>query len=350
MEISYRLGNKKDVDTIIRFMEKRTSFPGYIGYNRPEEIRPIITRSFRAHKSLLDVQALCPLMIAEGKGQDEPLGYMLMLMISEESITALPQSVIYDFYVEPGTHFEEIMDRFLEQAEKWTRSISISYLVLEIQITQTHREEYFASRGFSVDMNRIVRRVETHTFENTPRQNRFNVRPAIESDRIFILLLNAQNSSFLIPSGRDVSIKDVQNYYFDTYSSLAITNNPMMRVLIAEDKETFQPAGYIMLKVAAVDAVSEKPLAYIYDLSVHKDYWGKFVAQRLVREGENLLAGMGVHYLIGDTSESNPRPLKTALKTLGFKLYSRRWVKKLSGPLPLCQGIAQLPTALEEKE
>jgi ribosomal protein S18 acetylase RimI-like enzyme len=349
MEISYRLGDKKDIDMVISFIEKRTSFPGYIGYERPEVVRPIIARSYRAHKSLLDIQALCPLMIASRSDTDEPLGYMIMLMVSEESITAEPQSVIYDFYVEPGNDYEEIMDRFLEQAEKWTRSINIQFLALEIQIAQKHREDYFASRGFSVDMNRIARKIETHTFENTPRQNRFKVRPAVESDRLFILLLNAQNSSFLIPAGRGTPVKDVQNYYFETYSNLTIIDNPIMSILIAEEIETMKPAGYIMLKVAAVDAVSEKPLAYIYDLSVHRDYWGKFVAQRLVREGENLLVKRGVHYLIGDTSESNPRPLKTALKTLGFKLYSRRWVKKLScsitaEPQP---GIA---LALEKEE
>jgi GNAT superfamily N-acetyltransferase len=330
MEISYRLGEKKDVEILINFLEKRCFFPGYIGYENPDIVRPIIARSYRANKYLIEKQALFPLMIASHDETQEPLGFMLLLMVSEESITAEPQTVIYDFYVEPGDHFEVIMDRFLKQAEEWAQSIKIRYLVTEILITQNHREEYFASRGFYVDMNRIVRGVETHTFENMPRQKHFIVRPAREGDRNFILLLNAQNAGLLVPVGRDTPLKDVQVYYFNTYSQLSITDNPIMNVLIAEDTEKARPAGYIMLKVAAVDAVSEKPLAYIYDISVHKDYWGKLVAQRLVREGENLLVGKGVHYLIGDTAENNPRPLKTAIKTLGFKLYSRRWVKKLS--------------------
>lgn len=330
MEISYRLGDKNDIGIILNFLEKRTSFPGYIGYEKPEVVRPIIARSYRAYKSLLNIQSLFPFMIASRSDTQEPLGFMIVLMVSEESITSEPQSVIYDFYVERGEYFEEIMDRFLAQAEKWVRSIYNRYLVLEIRITEKHREEYFASRGFYVDMNRLVRKIETHTFDDLPRQKRYRVRPAVETDRLFILLLNAQNSSLLVPAGRDAPLKDVQDYYFNTYSSLEITNNPIMNILIAEDIENACPVGYIMLKVATVDAVSEKPLAYIYDISVHRDYWGKFVAQRLEREGENMLVKKGVHYLIGDTSESNPRPLKTAIKTLGFKLYSRRWVKKLT--------------------
>lgn len=327
-DITFRTGNSSDLSVILDFLDERTLFSGYIGYAEPEKVRRVIAASYRKNVGILDQGDKYPFFIAEHSETGKPLGYMLTIMGVEESITGELQAHIYDHYVSEGSYRERILDCFTSQVMQRAAQEGLNYVTTEILVADSVAEEYFKSRNYYIEMNRIVKRVETFEF-NTPRQKRYRVRPAAESDWPFILLLNAQNSSFLIPTGREADKEKIRQSFFDTYAEMNIVNDRYMKVFIGEEPEVRRQAGYIIIKVEALDMVSEKPLAYIYDINVHRDYWGKYITQRLVKEAQNHLAGRGVEYLIGDTAESNPRPLKVAIKTLGFNLYSRRWVKKI---------------------
>jgi ribosomal protein S18 acetylase RimI-like enzyme len=326
MKIAYRMGTREDLPVITGFLDKREYFPGYAGDESPGVVRPVIAQSFRDNLGIFDDPRRHPVFVAEDRDGGGIAGYMVLVNGVEESITGDMQIVIYDFFVRVPELRDEIMDRFLAFTLEASRMSGHRFVTTELRPNDRENEDYFASRGFHVEMNRIVKRVGRYTFD-TPRQRQFAVRPAGEMDRDFILLLNAENSPFLIPTGRECDTLSIRASYFDTYTNMKLKGNPNLLVLIGEDVNAQRHAGYIMVKTEARDLVTGKLLAYLYDISVHKDYWGTFLGQRLVREAENRLAERDVEYFVGDTAENNPRPLRTALKTLQFRLFSRRWVR-----------------------
>jgi hypothetical protein len=326
MNIIYRNGTPEDLSEIIRFLDDRSYFSGYIGFEKPEVVRPFIVKSYRDNLEIFKKPDDFPIFIAQEPDSSKIIGYMFLINGVVETITDDKQTVIYDFCVRDCPQKTEIMDRFLAQTGEVVRKFGYDYVTTEIRPEEIEKESYFASRGFHIEMNRIVKQVGKYTFEG-PRHERFLVRPAVEEDRMFILLLNAENSTFLIPSGRESKTDEIRALYFGTYAVMDFEENPTMKVLIAEDRLKHRSAGYIMLKMESVDIVTGRLLAYLYDISIQKDYWGTVVSQRLTKEAENWLSERNIQYLIGDTSESNPRPLITALKTLRFKLFSRRWVR-----------------------
>jgi ribosomal protein S18 acetylase RimI-like enzyme len=328
MAITYGLGSSKDLELISSFLEEKTTFPGYLGFEEPDVVRKVYRQIYRVRKAIFDDHKETPLYIARDGEKNEALGYMLLAMGVEESITEEMDTQIFDIYARQGERHQEVLDKFLEIAQDVTRKAGVKHLITEIKHGDEEMEGFFSRHGFQVELNRILKRVGTYTFD-TPRQKKTLVRPARNADRMFILLISSQNSGFLIPSGRETDSRNIRNSYYELYSSMDLADDPCMKILLAEDVETFRPCGYIMVQVDALDLVSSRPLAYLYDLSVHKDYWGKYVGQRLVKEAENYLAQYGVEYLIGDTAENNRRPLMSAIKTLNFKIFNRRWVKKM---------------------
>lgn len=91
----------------------------------------------------------------------------------------------------------------------------------------------------------------------------------------------------------------------------------------------FRQAGYLLVKTGFQEPVTGQRLAYIYDLAVHPDHWGRRATQLLMRDVERRLAELGFDIFCGDISERNPRALKTAIKSLGFTLEYRRFGRKL---------------------
>ncbi len=328
MNIAYRPALQEDLDVLLDFQDRKTVFPCYVGFEEPAAIRRVIKQSYMAHRELLDQREVCPVYLAVNLDTGEPVGYLVLVAGIEETITREQQVMVYDYYCGHGDIAGRVFDGFMDLARKTARDKGIRYIIAEVPNKNLELEAHFTRQGFMVEMNRIVREVEHHDFDNL-WQKELQVREGNESDRMFLMLLNAQNSGFLIPSNRRASREKIQQVYLSFYSAMEIEENSMMKVLVAQDKKTFRSVGYIIIKMSVVDAVSKKPLAYIYDLNVHRDYWGKYVAQRLVREAENHMLTTRARILLGDVSHSNPRALKTAIKSLNFTLYSRRWVAEV---------------------
>ncbi|MFP4498326.1 MAG: GNAT family N-acetyltransferase [Vulcanimicrobiota bacterium] len=327
MSIEYRLAQMVDINILIKFQDYKKYFPCYVGFEKPEQIRKVIKDSYKKNQLFLCHPETFPTLLAFDYENKIPLGYIATVTGVEESITGEKQLLIYDFHILDVPEKEEIFNHFIDFAENQAIKYNLSYMITEIPFEAEELENMFHKKDFSVEMNRIVKLCSHHEFTGK-RQENIKVRPGEESDRFFMMLLNAQNSGFLIPADRKASSEEIQQKYFEHYSQMPIDEEPFLHIFIAEDLINLQPAGYIIIKTSAIDQVSRQSMAYIYDLNVHKDYWGKYVTQRLVKEAENWLVEDNIHLLIGDISDSNPRPLKTALKTLNFTLYSRRWVKE----------------------
>ncbi len=240
--------------------------------------------------------------------RDDPAGYVVLLNGMQESITGDPQSLLYDHYGE--------LEPALSVAKAEAAARDSDYVVLHV--FEGLDRETLRAQGFQPELTRISRRVER--FEQPP--SRFLVRPARPADRLFVLWLNQVSVDYVKPGGREWDLDEVHSDYFSTYMDLTLEPDDPTRVLIIEDREAAgrTQMGYLMLKLNF-----DGNNAYIYDLAVHKDYWGRRATQYLMRAGENYLADLGVEALVGDISEENPRALKTALKSLSFTIESQRW-------------------------
>ena len=350
MDIGYRAGEKEDLDVILHFLEKRKNYSHFIGFESPSAMRQAIAQGYIESGHIWDNPDCFPLIIALDLKNDKPIGYMLMNLRAGEAFRDEFLAYIYDYYVDDPQLWHEIMGHFLEQAEMFAEEEEIERMVVDLPVGEaglnipnssqkkplwktvlegrTLEEMFFRERGFYIEMNRIAKEVETFTFD-TPLQKNYRTRRATESDRIFIMNMVGQNSEFLILPGSEEIAPRIQQAYFNEYSMMDLSEKSLKTVLICEDIENYRLTGYIILQMEPDDVITAEKTAYLYDISIHKDYWGRYATQRLMREAENWLAERDFKYIYADISHRNPRPLKTALKSLDYSLISRRWAKKL---------------------
>lgn len=256
------------------------------------------------------------------------IGYLILIMEVIETITGDRQAYIYDYGVSSEFAPETVLPLLLERSAEISLNKGMRYLTLEIYAHDTGRENLFAGIGFKKEIHRITKRVTRNAIPQvTP--DPYRVRQASADDIFFIIWLNSQSASFTIPPERDAPRDEILLRYMSSYVSLPIGSDEHFSALIIEDRNIFKPIGYLLLKMRYRDAVTGDLLAYIYDIAIHPDYWGKRAVHRLMKEAENMLAERGISYWMGDISAGNPRALKTALKSLRFLLESSRWLKKL---------------------
>lgn len=349
MDIGYRVAEEEDFDVILNFLEKRDNYSHFIGFESPVQMRQAVAQGYRESRHIRDNPDCFPFIIALDLEDDKPLGYMLMNLRAGETFRDGYLAYLYDYYVEDPRLWHEIMEHFLEQAEMLAEEEEIERIVVDLPVGEaglnipgrsrrkpvwktvledrTPEEMFFHERGFYIEMNRIAKEVETFTFD-TPLQKNYRARQATESDRIFIMNMVGQNSEFLILPGSEEIAPQIQQAYFNEYSVMDLSEKSSKTVLICEDIENYRLTGYIILQTEPDDVITAEKTAYLYDISTHKDYWGRYATQRLMREAENWLAERDFKYIYADISHRNPRPLKTALKSLDYSLISRRWARK----------------------
>lgn len=350
MDIGYRVGGKEDLDIILHFLEKRESYSHFIGFEPPLVMSQVVFQGYRESNHIWDNPEFFPFIIAVDLETGSPLGYMLMNLRAGETFRDDFLAYFYDYYIDDPKLWDEIMDHFLEQAEMFAGEEGIERMVVDIHLgdtglnilgngrkipawkvlleSRTPEEIFFRDRGFYTEMSRIAKEVKIFTFD-TPLQKNYIVRQATETDRIFMLNMVGQNSEFLILPGAEEMASQIRQAYFNEYSAMDLSGKSSRTVLICEDIENYRLTGYIILQTEPDDVITAEKTAYLYDISTHRDYWGRYATQRLMREAENWLAARDFKYIYADISHRNPRPLKTALKSLDYSLISRRWAKKL---------------------
>lgn len=248
-------------------------------------------------------------------------GYAVLVTGLTESITGDPQALLYDHAWESA----EVGGELLGAAEARAGARGARYLVAEVAKGDAPEEEFFASRGYAVEICRIARRLDPQPQPDGPYQ----VRRATAGDQLFVIVLNSRVSPVTLPAGRDLDPGEVAARYLEVYLGLDLEGDPRLETLIVQQGKT--PVGYLMLKTGYSDEVTGEALAYIYDLAIEPEHWGKRATQRIMREAEARMHARGVAVLLGDISAANPRALKTAIHSLGYTLEQQRWARGL-GP------------------
>jgi len=157
------------------------------------------------------------------------------------------------------------------------------------------------------------------------------IREAKLRDVPFVRDLAVESVAYGIPHTRDVSPDYVRARTRKSLAELelVVRLEKDFKVLVAEDTEKLRIAGYIMLDLRDEESSTGEPQCMIHDLAVRRDYWGRFVVNRLIRAAADLTASRGLRYLVGEVTSSNKRTLITATKALGFEIERHQIVKKV---------------------
>jgi GNAT superfamily N-acetyltransferase len=251
----------------------------------------------------------------------QPEGYVSVCLGQKEGLTAEPQAQIYELW----SSQPEQQKLLLQQAEQCARANGSQFLVC--QLPPGHRlEAELAEAGFSVDIERIHKEI---TGLRQPGSV-LNLRLARPNDRLFILGLIRRTCANTRPAGREISAPRMLEIFFQSYQSLDFAGDPELITLIAETPGRARAIAYLVIRLGLSEDPDPATFAYIYDIAVHPDHWGKRAPHDLLFRAEQLLKERAIERLVADISASNRRAFLTATKSLGYRLASRRWAKNLT--------------------
>ncbi|MHB2020024.1 MAG: GNAT family N-acetyltransferase [Candidatus Xenobia bacterium] len=283
---------------------------------------------FHTHRRVIGTHPDVRFILGEQDGT--VAGYVMLVLGTRESITNEPLGLLQELVVEQREQYPVLMPAMLAEAEALARQAGVEYLAAEVYPEATHHEAALGALGYWVDINRMVKRVPPDDTASLPEgAQAYRVRASRETDRIFIMELNARSCIHTLPAGHVVDPDFLMERYMDAYLLLPMTEDETHCILIAETIESQEPVGFLILKTGFCDDVSREPVAYVYDIEVKPEHWGGSVSQLLIREGEAYLRRRHIPLLTSDISNANPRPLVRSIKSLGFQIEWRRWVKSL---------------------
>jgi len=146
----------------------------------------------------------------------------------------------------------------------------------------------------------------------------------------FVRKLAVESVVYGIPDTRKISPKTVQKFTRQSLADLDFTiYSPDFALIIAEDLDIRKPVGYLMLDLKEVEKSTGEPQSLIHDLAVEKEYWGKFVVDRLMARAEEITREKGLIYIVGEISASNRRPLIYSTRRLKYTIERHQIVKVL---------------------
>lgn len=316
-----------DVEAIFRVFYKSEFFLSNIRGHSARIFKARYGEILLSYLKMLEKDKNIRFIIAEEES-GKPIGYFLLQLDSIESITGVNQAYIKEFAVDRAYSRKEILGLLFEEASIIASRENLDYIAVEMSEGDTDGVESLVISGFTKEICRLIKKVEKYD-KVSMGHDLYIIRRACNSDIFFILWLNAQCGSFTIPEGRSVLKSDVMLRYMNVYADLVLEDDELI-ALIIEEKQQEKSAGYLLIKTDSYDFLIGENVAYIYDLSIHPDYWGKRATHRIIRQGENILKDKGINFVIADISSDNQRALKTALKSLNFQIESARWVKNLA--------------------
>lgn len=242
-------------------------------------------------------------------------GYALWDLAGHERTTQRPIARLWDLQVAPGHNALQVAAALLDASEA-----ELPKGVHRVILTTTEDAYWspiLASRGYEIETLRMTRELSSHQLEG-PRLSAFRARPLRDGDRALLRVLAATNLSHTLPAGRQDELDRFQSatqQYFEEFDPMA----PDLVGLVAVEKSTRRSIGYILVNLES------EGLAYLRDISVRPEYWGRYAAQFLVRAAENELVQRGYREIYADISADNPRSYRTAQRSLGFKKAGQLW-------------------------
>lgn len=167
------------------------------------------------------------------------------------------------------------------------------------------------------------------------------VRAARLDDVPFIRQLTIETVTMGVPEGRDIPNEAVTAHATAALQNLELLLLQKQRasVLLAVDRlETGQekPVGFLILEFDHVEESTGEKQTFVNNIAVTPEYWGRYVAQKLLREATSLSHARGYRYMTCNISTSNQRSLQTGLR-FGFQIerYQLTLATGADGPQPM---------------
>lgn len=206
------------------------------------------------------------------------------------------------------------------------RQISKSRNLVEQSQNESFRskESLFIGRISPVTERESSQRLE-------PPQLKINVRECQDRDQDCIdqlrqeHLLASAPKSRLTDLSRDEIVARMENWYSEKIQLLQ--DVPVCRTYIATD-ENDQPLGYAIVVAEAKDDFRSERQGFLCDLAVGEQYWGKGVAQALIKACEDYIKRMGHQFMMLNVSAFNDRAIEFYEK-LGYVEEWRMMGKRL---------------------
>lgn len=185
-------------------------------------------------------------------------------------------------------------------------------LVVEVPVESISTAEILYENGFTKQRYRLTRVPTEHNLD-TPRQGQFELRLGGELDRLFLCSLAGDNAVYTMPPGYQDNLEQYTKSIMERLRVLDYSTESDYDLLIAQDKSSGKSVGYGLLRATSEDVV------VLEDIGIRKSYWGRYVAQFIIRSIENLLIAHNFNFLVIEISAANRRSYLTARKSLGFK-------------------------------
>lgn len=158
----------------------------------------------------------------------------------------------------------------------------------------------------------------------------FSIRPANLADLPKIVELAVE----LVTTSRsphregvtDSMIRDFRRRNFERLD--LVMEQPEGGLFVANDADG-EHLGHILLLGNQIDSVADVPQAWVYDVSVRSDWWGKGVGRALMQRGEEFARGLGLDYIGLGVTEANARAV-TFYRDQGYEVERVQMVKKLT--------------------
>lgn len=130
------------------------------------------------------------------------------------------------------------------------------------------------------------------------------------------------------PYRGDVSDDVIRDFRRRNFEHLAtVLDMPEGGLFVAVD-EAGDHIGHILLLGNQLDTVSETPQAWVYDVSVREDWWGRGVGRALMAKGEAFAKGLGLRYIGLGVTSANDRAVRF-YEELGYRVERVQMVKEL---------------------
>ena len=158
----------------------------------------------------------------------------------------------------------------------------------------------------------------------------YSIRPATIEDlsRIIDLAVELVIAS-RSPYREEVSDEQIRDYRRENFSQLETVFELAEAGLFVAVDQAGNHIGHILLLGNQIDSVADVPQAWVYDVSVREDWWGKGVGRSLMARGERFAAELGLDYVGLGVTFANKRAVKF-YEELGYQVERVQMVKRLS--------------------
>lgn len=123
----------------------------------------------------------------------------------------------------------------------------------------------------------------------------------------------------------DERIQHFRRINFEQIST--ILEMPEGGLFVAVDEDGAH-IGHILLLGNQIDSVADIPQAWVYDVSVRRDWWGRGVGRKLMARGEDFARSLGLEYVGLGVTKANERAVDF-YHELGYEVERVQMVKRI---------------------